>query len=58
MFDLFLGLQQAVEGGEKDEVEIIVCQPLFRDFWVLGLCNGYGYVGPWVYPLLGLFCNV
>jgi hypothetical protein len=24
--------------------------PLFRDFWVLGLCNGYGNVGPWVHP--------
>jgi hypothetical protein len=27
-------------------------------FWVLGLCNGYGNVGPWVYPCLGPFCNV
>jgi hypothetical protein len=22
--------------------------PLFRDFWLLGLCNGYGDVSPWV----------
>jgi hypothetical protein len=27
--------------------------PLFRDFWVLGLCNRYGNVIPWVYPCLG-----
>jgi hypothetical protein len=33
-------------------------QPIFRDFWVWGLCNGYGDVGPWVYPCLGPFCNV
>jgi hypothetical protein len=24
--------------------------PLLRDFWVLGSCNGYENVGPWVYP--------
>jgi hypothetical protein len=58
MFDLFLGLRQAVEGGAQDEAEIAGSRPLFRDFWVLGLCNGYGNVGPWVYPCLGLFCNV
>jgi hypothetical protein len=33
MFDLFLGLQQAVEGGAQDEVEIAGSQHLFRDFW-------------------------
>jgi hypothetical protein len=32
--------------------------PFLGPFWVLGLCNGYGDVGPWVYPCLGLFCNV
>jgi hypothetical protein len=32
--------------------------PLFRDFLVLGLCNGYRDVGPCVYPCLGHFCDV
>jgi hypothetical protein len=32
--------------------------PFLGPFWVLGLCNGYGDVGPWVYPLLCLFFNV
>jgi hypothetical protein len=50
MFDLFLGLRQVVEGGVQDEVEIVGSRPLFRDFWVLGLCNRYENVGPWVYP--------
>jgi hypothetical protein len=49
MFDLFLGLRQAVEGG----AEIGGSWPPFRDFWDLGLCNGYGDVDPWVYPCLG-----
>jgi hypothetical protein len=56
MFDLILGLRQAVEGGAQDEAEIVRSRPLFRDFWALGLCNGYGNVIPWVYPCLGLFC--
>jgi hypothetical protein len=54
MFDLFLGLRQAVEGGAQDEAKIAGAWPLFRDFWVLGLCNRYGNVDPWVYPCLGL----
>jgi hypothetical protein len=29
--------------------------PLFRGFWVLGLCNRYEDVDPWVYPCLGPF---
>jgi hypothetical protein len=53
MFDLLLGLRQAVEGEAQVEVKIAGYQPLFRDFWVLGLCNGYGDVDPWVYPCLG-----
>jgi hypothetical protein len=53
MFDLFLGLRQVVEGGAQDEAEIEGSRPLFRAFWVLGLCNGYGNVSPWVYPCLG-----
>jgi len=56
MFDLILGLRQAIEGGAQDEENIAGSQPLFRDFWVLGLCNGYDNIGPWVYPCLGLFC--
>jgi hypothetical protein len=54
MFDLLLGLRQAVEGRAQVEAEIVGSRPLFRDFWVWVLCNGYGDVGPWVYPCLGL----
>jgi hypothetical protein len=38
MFDLLLGLRQAVKGGAQVEVDIKGSQPLFRYFWVLGLC--------------------
>jgi hypothetical protein len=48
MLDLFLGLRQTFEGRAQVEAEIIRFRPLFRDFWVLGLCNGYGDVIPWV----------
>ena len=41
MFDLLLGLQQAVEGVQV-EAEIAGSQPLFRDFWVLGYVTGMG----------------
>jgi hypothetical protein len=54
MFDLFLGLRQAVEGGAQDEVDIAGSRPLFRDFWVLAYVTGMGNVIPWVYPCLGL----
>jgi hypothetical protein len=57
MFDLLLGLRQAIEARAQVNVEIAGSQPLFRDFWVSGLCNRYGDVGPWVYPCLGPFCN-
>jgi hypothetical protein len=53
MLDLFLGLRQTVEGGAQDEAKIAGSQPPFRAFWDLGLCNGHGDVGPWVYPCLG-----
>jgi hypothetical protein len=46
MFDLVLGHRQAIEGGMQDEVEIMGYQPLFRAFWVFGLCNRYGNVSP------------
>jgi hypothetical protein len=58
MFDLILGLRQAVEDGAPAEVEIEGSRPLLQVFWVLGLCNRNGDVGPWVYPCLGPFCNV
>jgi hypothetical protein len=48
MFDLLLGHRQDVEGGAQFKAEITRSQPLFRDFWVLGLCNGYGDFIPWV----------
>jgi hypothetical protein len=50
MCDLFLGLRQAIEGGAQDEAEIAGSRP---PFWDLGLCNGYGDVGPCVYPCVG-----
>jgi hypothetical protein len=53
MLDLFLGLRQVVEGEAQDKAEITRSRPPFRDFWDLGLCNGYGDVDPWVYPCLG-----
>jgi hypothetical protein len=37
MFDLFLGLRQAVEGGAQDEEEIAGSWPLFRAFLGFGL---------------------
>jgi hypothetical protein len=58
MFDLLLGLRKDVENGAQVEVEIMGYQPLFRDFWVLRLCNGNEDVVPWVYQCLGPFCNV
>jgi hypothetical protein len=54
MFDLLLGLRQVVKVEAHAEADIVGSWPLFRDFWVLGLCNGYGDVDPWVYPCLGL----
>jgi hypothetical protein len=56
MFDLILGLRQAVEGVAQDEAEIVGSLPLLGPFWDLRLCNGYGNVGPCVHPCLGLFC--
>jgi len=32
--------------------------PFLGIFGFLGSCNGYGNVGPWAYPCLGLFCNI
>jgi hypothetical protein len=58
MFDLISGLGEVVEGGVKDEVEIVGSWLLSRAFWDLGLCNKYGNVDPWFYPCLGLFCKV
>jgi hypothetical protein len=42
MFDQFWDFDRLVEGGAQGEAEIAGSRPLFRDFWVLGLCNGYG----------------
>jgi hypothetical protein len=53
MLDLFLGLRQAVKGGVQEEAEIARSRPHFRASCILGLCNGYGNVGPWVYPCIG-----
>jgi hypothetical protein len=42
MIDLFWDFYRMVEGGAHVKVEIVGSRPIFRDFWVLGLCNGYG----------------
>ena len=50
MFDIvwdFDGLSKLERKSKRRSWDL---DPLFRDFWVLGLCNGYGDVGPWVYP--------
>jgi hypothetical protein len=58
MFDLFWDFDRLSKVERKSKQRSWDLDPLFRDFWVLGLCNGYGDVGPWVYPCLGPFCNV
>jgi hypothetical protein len=58
MFDLFLGLQQDVEGRAQVKASIAGSRPIFMDFSVFRLCNRYGDVGPWVNPCLGPLCNV
>ena len=55
MFDLvwdFDGLSKAERKPKRRSWDL---DPLFRDFWILCLCNRYGDVGPWVYPCLGPF---
>jgi hypothetical protein len=42
MLDLFLGLQQAVEGGAKDKVEIAGYQPLLGIFGFWDYVMGMG----------------
>jgi hypothetical protein len=42
MIDLFWDFYRMVEGRAQVKVEIAGSRPIFRDFWVLGLCNGYG----------------
>jgi hypothetical protein len=58
MFDLFLGLRQAVEGGAQNQVEIAGSRPLFRDFWVFGIMQRVWGCLPMALPCLGLFFNV
>jgi hypothetical protein len=58
MFDLFWNFDRLSKAEHKSKWRLRDLDPLFRDFWVLGLCNEYGDVGPWVYPCLGPFCNV
>jgi hypothetical protein len=54
MFDLFWNFNRLSKAKRRSRD----LSPLFRGFWVSGLCNGYKDVGPWVYPCLGPFCNV
>jgi hypothetical protein len=58
MFDLFWYFDRLSKAERKSKRRSQDLGPLFRDFWVLGLCNRYGDVSPWVYPCLGPFCNV
>jgi hypothetical protein len=58
MFDLFWNFNRLSKAKRKLKQRLWDLNPLFRDFWVLGLSNEYGDVGPWVYPCLGTFCNV
>jgi hypothetical protein len=55
MFDLFWDIDKLVEGKAQVKAEIVGSRPFLGQFWVLGLCNGYGDVSPWVYPCLGPF---
>jgi hypothetical protein len=57
-FDLFWDFDRLSKVERKSKQRLQDLGTLFRDFWVLGLCNGYGDVVPWVYPCLGLSCNV
>jgi hypothetical protein len=45
-----------VEHGTKQRSRDL--DPFLGPFWDWGICKGYGNVGPWVYPCLGLFCNI
>jgi hypothetical protein len=58
MFDLFWNFDRLSKAKHKSKRISQDLSPLFRDFWVLGLCNGHEDVDPWVYPCLGPFCNV
>ena len=66
MFDLFLGLRQAVEGGAQDEAEIIGSRPTFWSFlgfwdYVMGLgCQPMGLpmLGPILYYINRWLGNV
>jgi hypothetical protein len=57
MFDLFWDFDRLVEGLVQVKAKITGSCPLFRDFWVLGLCNGYG-MSPMGLPMFWPFCNV
>jgi hypothetical protein len=58
MFDLFWNFNRLSKAKHNSNWRSQDLGPLFRYFWVLGLCNGYGDVNPWVYPCLGPYCNV
>jgi hypothetical protein len=51
MFDLFWDFDKLLMAERKSKRRSWDLSPLFRIFWVLGLCNGYGDVDP-------SFCNV
>jgi hypothetical protein len=58
MFDLFWDFDRLSKVERRLKRRSWDIDLLFRAFWVLGLCNGYGHVNPWVYPCLGPFFNV
>jgi hypothetical protein len=58
MFELFWDFDRLSKAECNSKWRSRDLGPFFRDFWVLGLRNRYGDIGPWVYPCLGPFCNV
>jgi hypothetical protein len=58
MFDLFWDFDSLSKVERKTKQRSWDLDPFLGPFWDLGICNGYGNVGPWVYPCLGLFCNI
>jgi hypothetical protein len=57
MIDLFWDFDRLSKAEQESKRISRDLGPLFRAFWVLGLCNEYGVV-PWVYPCLGPLCNI
>jgi hypothetical protein len=57
-FDLFWEFDRFSKKEHKRKSILQDLGPFLGIFGFLGSCNGYGNVSPWVYPCLGLFCNI